>query len=179
MRLSQYAAKVLAAAATQNHYESDSYRASDALVRPFERLQAQRKQAEDLRAKAAYDESTKSRMDELLRKSQHNEAVASRLESVCGELGMTDDFSLHALYQRKSELTENSKWTDLYHSQDIQPYRDAATRMGIEYGTVLQHPKVAELTAQRDAKIAANNKETSELNQKIDAIESVLRDFKW
>ena len=179
MKLSQYAVKVLAAAATLNHYEADSYRAADSLVRPFERLQSLRKSAEELKPVALYDEVAARKLEELQKKIQHNESVASRLEAVCGKLGMTDDFSLRALYQRKAALLEDSKWADLYHNQDIRPYQDAATRMGVEYGTVLQHPEVARLKAVRDAKIAANDKEIIELNQKIDALEGILRNFKW
>lgn len=179
MRLPEYARQILRAANSQNVWAADFDKANDSLIRPFERMEAQKKAAEELKPVAVYDQAAASKLEELQKKIQHNEAVASRLESVCSELGMTNDFSLRELYQRKSELIEDSRWTDVYHSQDIQPYREAASRMGLEFGTVLQHPKVAELTAQRDAKIAANDKETIELKQKIDAIESVLRDFKW
>ncbi|VVB62798.1 Uncharacterised protein [uncultured archaeon] len=102
---------------------------------------------------AVYDQAVASKLEELQKKIQHNEPVAPRLESVCSELGMTDDFSLRVLYQRKSEMIENSRWIDMYYGQDIQLYQDAATLMGVEFGTVLKHPKVTELTAQRDSRL--------------------------
>jgi hypothetical protein len=174
MRLSEYVGQVLAGA--RQGWAADEARAGDPLVQAFVRVEKQRAEVESLRPASVYDEGAKSKLDVLSKKIENNARVLARLDDACSQLGV---FNLGSLKQRTMELREEARRLEINHEMDLEPFLTAERTLGLNTKMYLQNPRVIKMTEERDAKRAAIQKEVASINEKIDCLEAILRDFKW
>lgn len=175
MRLSEYVSQVLAG--SRQGWSSEESKASDALVQALVRVEKQRAEVESLRPASVYDQATAGKLEELQRKIENNARVLARLDDACDQLGI---FSLGALGQRKQELREEARYLLINYSQDLDPYLQLETGLGASAaGLHKQHPKVIEMTSKMEARRADIEKEIVSISEKVDVLESIMRDFKW
>lgn len=174
MRLSEYVGQVLAG--SRQGWSSEESKASDALVQAYVRVEKQRAEVESHRPASVYDEGAKAKLEELEKKIENNIQVLARLNDACYLLGV---LSLGALGQRKQELKEEARFLEINYETDIEPFFRAELALGLNTRMYLQNPQVKKMIEERDAKRTAIQKEIASINEKIDFLEAILRDFKW
>ncbi|HPB89469.1 MAG TPA: hypothetical protein PK738_04960 [Bacteroidales bacterium] len=146
------------------------------MLKPWARLDKDKAQLLKLQHDVVFDPSLKPKMQELEATIACNEAVLDKLEKECAAQGMTDRFSLAALRERLRFLGEQLESERQLFNNRTLPYRAAAQKIGVPIDTVRA---VIDAKADYDDRCKKIRAEYSMVSDNMDALRSILAQYKW